>query len=40
MSTRRDEVHVSAAPDGVLAQWSVHEGGPVPLARPYPEVPA
>ena len=40
--TRRDEVHVSAAYDGVLAEWLVHEGDLVdagdPLARLYPEV--
>ena len=42
--TRRDEVHVSAAYDGVLAEWLVHEGDLVdagdPLARLYPEVSA
>jgi [acyl-carrier-protein] S-malonyltransferase len=42
--TGRDEVHVSAADDGVLAAWLVHEGDLVdagdPLARLYPEVPA
>ena len=42
--TRRDEVHVSAAYAGVLAEWLVHEGDLVdagdPLARLYPEVPA
>ncbi len=40
----RAEVHVSAAHDGVLARWLVHDGDLVdagdPLARPYPEVPA
>jgi [acyl-carrier-protein] S-malonyltransferase len=40
--TRRDEVHVSAAYDGVLAEWLVHEGDLVdagdPLVRLYPEV--
>jgi [acyl-carrier-protein] S-malonyltransferase len=39
---RREEVHVSAAYDGVLAEWLVHEGDLVdagdPLARLYPEV--
>ncbi len=43
-SDGRAEVHVSAAHDGVLAGWLVHEGDLVdagdPLARPYPEVPA
>ena len=38
------EVHVSAASDGVVAEWLVHAGDPVdrgnPLARPHPEVPA
>jgi biotin carboxyl carrier protein len=42
--TRRDEIHVSAGYDGVLAEWLVHEGDLVdagdPLARLYPEVPA
>jgi [acyl-carrier-protein] S-malonyltransferase len=42
--TRRDEVHVSAGYDGVLAEWLVHEGDLVdagdPLARLYPEVSA
>ena len=42
--TGRDEVHVSAADDGVLAAWLVHEGDLVdagdPFARLYPEVPA
>ena len=41
---RRDEVHVSAAYDGVLAEWLVHEGDLVdagdPIARLYPEVSA
>ena len=40
--SRRDEVHVSAAYDGVLAEWLVHEGDLVdagdPIARLYPEV--
>ncbi len=42
--SRRDEVHVSAAYDGVLAEWLVHEGDLVnagdPIARLYPEVQA
>ncbi len=42
--TRREEVHVSAGYDGVLAEWLVHEGDLVdagdPLARLYPEVSA
>jgi [acyl-carrier-protein] S-malonyltransferase len=42
--SRRDEVHVSTAYDGVLAEWLVHEGDLVdagdPIARLYPEVPA
>jgi [acyl-carrier-protein] S-malonyltransferase len=42
--SRREEVHVSAGYDGVLAEWLVHEGDLVdagdPLARLYPEVPA
>jgi [acyl-carrier-protein] S-malonyltransferase len=42
--SRRDEVHVSAAYDGVLAEWLVHEGDLVdagdPIARLYPEVEA
>jgi [acyl-carrier-protein] S-malonyltransferase len=42
--SRREEVNVSAAYDGVLAEWLVHEGDLVdagdPLARLYPEVPA
>ncbi len=42
--TRRDEVHVSAGYDGVLAEWLVQEGDLVdagdPLARLYPEVSA
>jgi [acyl-carrier-protein] S-malonyltransferase len=37
-------MNVSAAYDGVLAEWLVHEGdhvdGGEPLARLYPEVPA
>ncbi len=36
------EVDVSAAHDGVLAEWLFHDGDLVdagdPLARPYPEV--
>jgi [acyl-carrier-protein] S-malonyltransferase len=40
--SRREEVHVSAGYDGVLAEWLVHEGDLVdagdPLARLYPEV--
>ena len=40
--TRREEVHVSAGYDGVLAEWLVHDGDLVdagdPLARLYPEV--
>ncbi|TQN43653.1 [acyl-carrier-protein] S-malonyltransferase [Blastococcus colisei] len=39
--SRRDEVHVSAGYDGVLAEWLVHEGDLVdagdPIARLYPE---
>lgn len=39
---RRDEVNVSAAYDGVLAEWLVHDGDLVdagdPIARLYPEV--
>jgi [acyl-carrier-protein] S-malonyltransferase len=39
--SRREEVHVSAAFDGVLAEWLVHEGDLVdagdPIARLYPE---
>jgi [acyl-carrier-protein] S-malonyltransferase len=42
--SRREEVHVSAGYDGVLAEWLVHEGDLVdagdPLARLYPEVTA
>ncbi|SFF12289.1 acyltransferase domain-containing protein [Blastococcus tunisiensis] len=42
--SRRDEVHVSAGYDGVLAEWLVHEGDLVdagdPIARLYPEVTA
>ena len=41
---RREEVKVSAAYGGVLAEWLVHDGDLVdagdPLARFYPEVPA
>jgi [acyl-carrier-protein] S-malonyltransferase len=44
IASRREEVHVSAAYDGVLAEWLVHEGDLVdagdPLARLYPEVSA
>lgn len=44
ITSRREEVHVSAAYDGVLAEWLVHEGDLVdagdPIARLYPEVPA
>jgi [acyl-carrier-protein] S-malonyltransferase len=40
--SRREEVHVSAAYDGVLAEWLVHDGDLVdtgdPIARLYPEV--
>ncbi len=40
--SRREEVDVSAAYDGVLAEWLVHDGDLVdagdPLARLYPEV--
>ena len=42
--SRREEVDVSAAYDGVLAEWLVHHGDLVdagdPLARLYPEVSA
>ena len=42
--SRREEIHVSAAYDGVLAEWLVHEGDLVdagdPIARLYPEVSA
>jgi malonyl CoA-acyl carrier protein transacylase len=42
--SRREDVHVSAGYDGVLAEWLVHEGDLVdagdPLARLYPEVSA
>ena len=42
--SRREEVNVSAAYDGVLAEWLVHEGDLVdagdPIARLYPEVTA
>jgi malonyl CoA-acyl carrier protein transacylase len=42
--SRREEVHVSAGYDGVLAEWLVHEGDLVdagdPIARLYPEVSA
>jgi [acyl-carrier-protein] S-malonyltransferase len=40
--SRREEVNVSAAYDGVLAEWLVHQGDLVdagdPIARLYPEV--
>ena len=40
--SRREQVDVSAAYDGVLAEWLVHDGDLVdagdPLARLYPEV--
>jgi [acyl-carrier-protein] S-malonyltransferase len=40
--SRREEVHVSAGYDGVLAEWLVHDGDLVdagdPIARLYPEV--
>ena len=40
--SRREEVNVSAAYDGVLAEWLVHDGdlvdAGVPLARLHPEV--
>ncbi|RBY85438.1 acyltransferase domain-containing protein [Blastococcus sp. TF02A-30] len=40
--SRREEIHVSAGYDGVLAEWLVHEGDLVdagdPIARLYPEV--
>jgi [acyl-carrier-protein] S-malonyltransferase len=39
--SRREDVHVSAAYDGVLAEWLVHDGDLVdagdPIARLYPE---
>jgi [acyl-carrier-protein] S-malonyltransferase len=42
--SRREEVNVSAAYDGVLAEWLVHDGDLVdagdPIARLYPEVSA
>jgi malonyl CoA-acyl carrier protein transacylase len=42
IKSRREEVNVSAAYDGVLAEWLVHEGDLVdagdPIARLYPEV--
>jgi [acyl-carrier-protein] S-malonyltransferase len=42
ITSRREEVNVSAAYDGVLAEWLVHEGDLVdagdPIARLYPEV--
>src|SRR5688572_6883122 len=41
IKSRREEVNVSAAYDGVLAEWLVHEGDLVdagdPIARLYPE---
>jgi [acyl-carrier-protein] S-malonyltransferase len=41
---RREDVHVSSARDGVLAEWLVHDGDIVdagdPIARLYPEVSA
>lgn len=44
ITSRREEVHVSAPYDGVLAEWLVHEGDLVdagdPIARLYPEVSA
>ena len=44
LKERREEVHVSAGYDGVLAEWLVHEGDLVdagdPIARLYPEVSA
>jgi [acyl-carrier-protein] S-malonyltransferase len=40
--SRREQVNVSAAYDGVLAEWLVHDGDLVdagdPIARLYPEV--
>jgi [acyl-carrier-protein] S-malonyltransferase len=40
--SRREEINVSAAYDGVLAEWLVQDGDLVdagdPLARLYPEV--
>jgi [acyl-carrier-protein] S-malonyltransferase len=42
ITSRRDEVNVSAAYDGVLAEWLVQQGDLVdagdPIARLYPEV--
>ena len=42
--SRREEVNVLAAYDGVLAEWLVHDGDLVdagdPIARLYPEVSA
>ncbi len=42
ITSRREQVHVSAGYDGVLAEWLVHEGDLVdagdPIARLYPEV--
>jgi [acyl-carrier-protein] S-malonyltransferase len=44
VSSRREQVNVSAGHDGVLAEWLVHEGDLVdagdPIARLYPEVQA
>jgi [acyl-carrier-protein] S-malonyltransferase len=44
IKSRREEVNVSAAYDGVLAEWLVHDGDLVdagdPIARLYPEVSA
>jgi [acyl-carrier-protein] S-malonyltransferase len=44
ITSRREQIHVSAGYDGVLAEWLVHEGDLVdagdPLARLYPEVSA
>ena len=42
LASRRAEVEVSAASDGVCAEEHVHDGdlpdAGAPLARPYPEV--
>ncbi len=42
ITSRREQVHVSAGYDGVLAEWLVHEGDLIdagdPIARLYPEV--
>ena len=44
ISSRRADIDVSAAYDGVLAEWLVHKGDLVdagdPIARLYPEVSA